>query len=109
MGSQKDTVFDIDNAAYATDEFRIYSFKVQYDGSSLAACASCRAEWLAWLQVERCPRSRPHNWTQCPFAHAGEKAKRRDPRIYKYSGATCPEWRRVSSAPAGSCSSCDTR
>jgi hypothetical protein len=37
MGSQKDTVFDIDNAAYATDEFRIYSFKVQHDGSCLAA------------------------------------------------------------------------
>ena len=25
------------------------------------------------IQVKRCPRARPHDWTQCPFAHPGEK------------------------------------
>lgn len=47
------------------------------------------------VQVKRCPRARPHDWTQCPFAHPGEKAKRRDPRKYRYSGTACPEFRRV--------------
>uniref|UniRef100_A0A0R0ELP6 C3H1-type domain-containing protein n=1 Tax=Glycine max TaxID=3847 RepID=A0A0R0ELP6_SOYBN len=30
----------------------------------------------------------------CPFAHPGEKARRRDPRRYHYSGTVCPEYRR---------------
>ena len=49
----------------------------------------------ALQKVKRCPRARPHDWTQCPFAHPGEKAKRRDPRRYRYSGTACPEFRRV--------------
>lgn len=44
--------------------------------------------------MKRCPRARPHDWTQCPFAHPGEKARRRDPRRYKYSGTACPEFRK---------------
>ena len=47
------------------------------------------------LQVKRCPRARPHDWTLCPFAHPGEKAKRRDPRRYKYTGTACPDFRKV--------------
>jgi hypothetical protein len=27
--------------------------------------------------------------TTCPFAHAAEKAKRRDPRIFNYTGVAC--------------------
>ncbi len=27
----------------------------------------------------------------CPFAHPGEKAKRRDCRVYSYTGIACPE------------------
>eukprot|EP00887_Chlorella_sp_A99_P000688 scaffold5.g688.t1 len=62
--------FTIDSPAFASDEFRMYTFKIQ-----------------------RCPRARPHDWTQCPFAHSGEKAKRRDPR--KYSGTACPDFRKT--------------
>ena len=88
--------FDLDAAAFSNDDFRILQFK-----------------------VKRCPRARPHDWTQvqaslcihflcsftplnvhldnpqCPFAHPGEKAKRRDPRRFQYSGTACPEFRRV--------------
>lgn len=39
---------------------------------------------------------------ECPFAHPGEKARRRDPRRYRYSGTACPEYRRVRSH-GGSC------
>ncbi|KAF2283250.1 hypothetical protein GH714_043602 [Hevea brasiliensis] len=41
---------------YSSDHFRMYEFKVR-----------------------RCNRSRSHDWTDCPFAHPGEKARRRDP------------------------------
>ncbi|KAL1224594.1 Zinc finger CCCH domain-containing protein 23 [Cardamine amara subsp. amara] len=45
-----------------TDEFHMYEFKVR-----------------------RCARGRSHDWTECPFAHPGEKARRRDPRKFLYS------------------------
>lgn len=57
--------------AYSCDEFRIYEFKVR-----------------------RCPRGRSHDWTECPYAHPGEKARRRDPRKYHYSGTACPDFRK---------------
>ncbi|KAK8939215.1 Zinc finger CCCH domain-containing protein 20 [Platanthera zijinensis] len=57
--------------AYSCDEFRIYEFKVR-----------------------RCARGRSHDWTECPYAHPGEKARRRDPRKYHYSGVACPDFRK---------------
>jgi hypothetical protein len=57
--------------ANACDEFRMYEFKVR-----------------------RCARGRSHDWTDCPFAHPGEKARRRDPRRFHYSGAACPDFRK---------------
>ncbi|XP_074559048.1 zinc finger CCCH domain-containing protein 2-like [Curcuma longa] len=56
---------------YSSDEFRMYDFKVR-----------------------RCTRRRSHDWTECPFAHPGEKARRRDPRTYHYSGTSCPDFRK---------------
>ncbi|PAN32707.1 hypothetical protein PAHAL_5G506000 [Panicum hallii] len=56
---------------YGSDEFRMYEFKVR-----------------------RCARARSHDWTECPFAHPGEKARRRDPRKYHYSGTACPDFRK---------------
>ncbi|XP_043687467.1 zinc finger CCCH domain-containing protein 2-like [Telopea speciosissima] len=56
---------------YSSDDFRMYEFKVR-----------------------RCMRSRSHDWTDCPFAHPGEKARRRDPRRYHYSGNVCTDFRR---------------
>ncbi|KNA11744.1 hypothetical protein SOVF_132290 [Spinacia oleracea] len=69
-------VFDPDDDPYSSDEFRMYEFKVR-----------------------KCTRSRSHDWTDCPFSHPGEKARRRDPRRFHYSGTVCPEYRR-----SGSCS-----
>eukprot|EP00850_Spirogloea_muscicola_P026727 SM009838S25165 [mRNA] locus=s9838:2:472:- [translate_table: standard] len=63
---------------YPCDEFRMYEFK--------AAAAAA--------QVRRCMRGRSHDWTECPFAHPGEKARRRDPRRYHYAGAACPDFRK---------------
>jgi len=52
-------------------EFRMYRFKVQL-----------------------CPSAAAHDWTRCPFTHPGEKARRRDPRVHRYSGVTCPDFRK---------------
>ncbi|XP_010047645.2 zinc finger CCCH domain-containing protein 20 [Eucalyptus grandis] len=55
---------------YTSDHFRMYEFKVR-----------------------RCARGKSHDWTECPYAHPGEKARRRDPRRHGYSGAACPDFR----------------
>ncbi|EPS63683.1 hypothetical protein M569_11102 [Genlisea aurea] len=62
---------DIRNSAYSGDEFRMYSFK-----------------------VKPCSRAYSHDWTECPFAHPGENARRRDPRKYHYSCVPCPDFRK---------------
>lgn len=65
---------------YSSDEFRMFEFKVR-----------------------RCMRGRSHDWTECPFAHPGEKARRRDPRKFLYSGAACPEFRKGNCKRGDSC------
>ncbi|CAL9195788.1 unnamed protein product [Musa hybrid cultivar] len=64
--------------AYASDEFRMYEFKVR-----------------------RCARGRTHDWTECPFAHPGEKARRRDPRKHRYSGTPCADFRKTGGCKRG--------
>ncbi|GMH00046.1 hypothetical protein Nepgr_001885 [Nepenthes gracilis] len=64
---------DIKNSIFATDEFRIYSFKVR-----------------------PCSRAYSHDWTECPFVHPGENARRRDPRKFHYSCVPCPDFRKGS-------------
>lgn len=62
---------DIKNSIYSTDEFRMFSFKVR-----------------------PCSRAYSHDWTECPFVHPGENARRRDPRKYHYSCVPCPDFRK---------------
>ncbi|KAF8413845.1 hypothetical protein HHK36_001839 [Tetracentron sinense] len=62
---------DEESDPYSSDDFRMYEFKIR-----------------------RCMRSRSHDWTDCPFAHPGEKARRRDPRRFHYSGNVCTDFRR---------------
>lgn len=72
---------DVDAAdPYSSDHFRMYEFKVR-----------------------KCTRSRSHDWTDCPFAHPGEKARRRDPRRYHYTGTICSEFRRGSCSRGDNC------
>ncbi|CAA0816218.1 Zinc finger CCCH domain-containing protein 2 [Striga hermonthica] len=65
---------------YSSDHFRMFEFKVR-----------------------KCSRSRSHDWTDCPFAHPGEKARRRDPRRFRYSGTVCPDFRKGTCPRADSC------
>ncbi|KAL9235372.1 hypothetical protein vseg_010134 [Gypsophila vaccaria] len=71
---------DIKNGIYGTDEFRMYTFK-----------------------VKPCSRAYSHDWTECPFVHPGENAKRRDPRKYHYSCVPCPEFRKGACSKGDAC------
>ncbi|KAL4569923.1 hypothetical protein LXL04_025570 [Taraxacum kok-saghyz] len=71
---------DEDADPYSADHFRIYEFKVR-----------------------KCTRSRSHDWTDCPFAHPGEKARRRCPRRYNYLGTVCADFRRGNCSRGDSC------
>ncbi|KAI4382766.1 hypothetical protein MLD38_008684 [Melastoma candidum] len=59
---------DINDGIYSTDEFRMYAFK-----------------------ITPCSRAYSHDWTECPFVHPGENARRRNPRKYAYTCVPCPE------------------
>lgn len=69
---------DCDSPLYRTDEFRMFCFKVL-----------------------PCSKRYCHDWTVCPFAHPGEKAKRRDPRVYTYTGIACTEMKKNLQCPRG--------
>ncbi|KAL5580733.1 hypothetical protein UlMin_013175 [Ulmus minor] len=71
---------DIKNGIYSTDEFRMYTFK-----------------------IKPCSRAYSHDWTECPFVHPGENARRRDPRKYHYSCVPCPEFRKGSCRQGDAC------
>ncbi|XP_022754068.1 zinc finger CCCH domain-containing protein 56-like [Durio zibethinus] len=62
---------DIKSSIYGTDEFRMFSFKIR-----------------------PCSRAYSHDWTECPFVHPGENARRRDPRKFHYCGVPCPDFRK---------------
>uniref|UniRef100_A0A7N0U4W6 C3H1-type domain-containing protein n=1 Tax=Kalanchoe fedtschenkoi TaxID=63787 RepID=A0A7N0U4W6_KALFE len=71
---------DIKNGIYGTDEFRMYTFK-----------------------IKPCSRAYSHDWTECPFVHPGENARRRDPRKHHYSCVPCPEFRKGTCRQGDAC------
>ncbi|XP_071935451.1 zinc finger CCCH domain-containing protein 66-like [Coffea arabica] len=71
---------DIKNGIYGTDEFRMYTFK-----------------------IKPCSRAYSHDWTECPFVHPGENARRRDPRKYHYSCVPCPDFRKATCQRGDAC------
>lgn len=66
--------------AHSCDQFRMFEFK-----------------------VKKCARGKAHDWTDCPFAHPGEKARRRDPKKFHYTATPCPDFRKGSCYKADSC------
>ncbi|KAM7271651.1 hypothetical protein ACFE04_030865 [Oxalis oulophora] len=71
---------DINLGVYGSDEFRMYSFK-----------------------IKPCSRAYSHDWTECPFVHPGENARRRDPSKFPYSCVPCPEFRKGSCPKSDGC------
>lgn len=74
------------------------------NGSDLPVDAfSCDYFCMYEFKVRKCARGRSHDWTECPYAHPGEKARRRDPRRYHYSGTSCPDYRKGGCKKGDSC------
>nr|AKM77631.1 CCCH-type zinc-finger protein [Petunia x hybrida] len=71
---------DINDGIYGSDDFRMFCFK-----------------------VKPCSRAYSHDWTECPFVHPGENARRRDPRKYNYTCVPCPEFKKGACAKGDSC------
>lgn len=71
---------DINNGVYGSDDFRMYCFK-----------------------IKPCSRAYTHDWTECPFAHPGENARRRDPKKYQYTCVPCPEFKKGSCKKGEEC------
>jgi len=55
--------------------------------------AMADAFWVYVYKVQRCPQAGNHDWTACPYAHKGERARRRDPRSFSYLAVSCPAFR----------------
>ncbi|EIE23296.1 hypothetical protein COCSUDRAFT_15780, partial [Coccomyxa subellipsoidea C-169] len=53
------------------------------------------------MKVLPCSKRFCHDWTVCPYSHPGEKAKRRDPRLYSYTGIACPNMKKDQSCTRG--------
>ncbi|KAE8714119.1 Zinc finger CCCH domain-containing protein 20 [Hibiscus syriacus] len=70
--------------------------------SPVDAC-SCDHFRMFEFKVLRCSRGRAHDWTECPYAHPGEKARRRDPRRYHYSGTVCPGFKKGNCRKGDAC------
>nr|XP_043634411.1 zinc finger CCCH domain-containing protein 30-like [Erigeron canadensis] len=62
---------DLQSDTYSSDEFRMFAFKIR-----------------------PCSRAYSHDWTECPFIHPGESARRRDPRKIHYSCVPCPDFKK---------------
>ncbi|KAI8467518.1 MAG: hypothetical protein J3K34DRAFT_34237, partial [Monoraphidium minutum] len=60
-----------------------------------------------WPTVNSCAAAAPrtqqaaHDWLECPYAHRGEKAARRDPRTHSHVAVICPDIRRSGRCPRG--------
>ena len=57
--------------------------------------------FASFLQVVPCAKRFVHDWTECPFAHPQEKARRRDPKVHTYTGIACPSMKKVRSLLSG--------
>ena len=53
------------------------------------------------MKVLPCSKRVAHDWTTCVFAHNGEKARRRDPRKYNYTGIACVDMKEGGSCERG--------
>lgn len=63
---------------FMTDEFRMKHFK-----------------------IDKCPKLHAHDWTTCPLAHPGEKARRRNPEEFKYAAIACIDMKNNGHCPRG--------
>lgn len=70
--------------------------------SAQVVSSAYSSEFLMYsYKVDMCTREDNHDWARCPFAHEKEKAKRRDPRRFKYASLPCPDTMQGRHCPRG--------
>ncbi|KAL2547901.1 Zinc finger CCCH domain-containing protein 49 [Forsythia ovata] len=96
----------------ATEDYSIFTALQRYlpsnsigEGDFHVDAHSCDHFRMFEFKVRKCSRGKSHDWTECPYAHPGEKARRRDPRKFHYSGSACPEFRKGSCRKGDACES----
>ncbi|KAK1578638.1 hypothetical protein Q3G72_031893 [Acer saccharum] len=70
----------INDAIYGSDDCRMFGYK-----------------------IKRCTKLQAHDWNDCPYAHRGERAQRRDPRKVSYSAILCRSYRTGNCPKGNSC------
>ncbi|KAI8547110.1 hypothetical protein RHMOL_Rhmol07G0169000 [Rhododendron molle] len=98
-----DTTIDALTALHRYLPSNTSDFEIDDDCDSPVDAFSCDHFRMYEFKVRKCVRGRTHDWTECPYAHPGEKARRRDPRRYHYSGTPCPEFRKGCCKKTESC------
>ncbi|PSC69922.1 Zn-finger CCCH type [Micractinium conductrix] len=74
----------------------------QEDGDDAQSPLFQSDDFRLWcMKVIPCTKRFVHDWTICPFAHAGEKAVRRDPRLHNYTGIACPDMKKTGACIRG--------
>ncbi|KAK8513787.1 hypothetical protein V6N12_052954 [Hibiscus sabdariffa] len=91
------------NEPDAESDSEIYGLGAAVSPDSPVDACSCDHFRMFEFKVRRCARGRAHDWTECPYAHPGEKARRRDPRRYHYSGTGCPDFRKGNCRKGDAC------
>ena len=89
---------DVNNSPlFHSDDFRIwYVTQVfRFFGLTSRKTLTQSSVYVRCMKVIPCTKRFVHDWTICPFAHAGEKAVRRDPRIHNYTGIACPDMKKT--------------
>ncbi|GMJ07368.1 tandem zinc finger 3, Arabidopsis thaliana oxidation-related zinc finger 2 [Hibiscus trionum] len=76
---------------------------VRLDSEIPVNASSCDHFRMFEFKVRRCGRGKSHDWVECPYAHPGEKARRRDPRKFHYSCNPCPDFRNGNCKKGDSC------
>ncbi|MEW5314006.1 MAG: hypothetical protein WDW38_005535 [Sanguina aurantia] len=72
------------------------------DTLEAAAADVTSDEFRIWCyKVSPCPITFAHSKSSCPYKHAGEKAGRRDPRLYSYSPIACAGMKRSGECAEG--------
>lgn len=71
----------------------------QHQGMRLPAGVASDHFLMFTYKIVPCPRKSAHDWIDCPYAHSGESARRREPHLYK--PVPCPESKGGQPCPRG--------
>lgn len=82
-------------------QFMLYTEPRMKSSSFRLSCRVLASNNAADVTAVPATQRQPHSWVDCPFAHIGEKAKRRDLRFFTYTPELCQDAKRNVECPRG--------